>query len=502
MIQQQWGRSPTCREQAEGLLHMICIVLTAATAFGQTPAPAFEVASIRPHAASVDAPVLKNPDVNPIRISGSRVDLKMIGLKGLVMAAYNVREYQVSGGPGWASGPDGLYDIAAKTEGDTAQSMDQIRLMLRSLLTERFHLKLRHESKQLPVYNLVIAKGGPKLKAVAGDAPPAPGMRRGSMDQLAALLSLMVDRPVIDKTGLAGIYEYSSGLTLLDMGAQDSADVIARTLTTIQELGLKAQPSKAILEMLVIESAEKPSENTATAQEPPAAFEVASIRPYQGSAHRSGPLTVSSPLIRLEGYTVFGLVLDAYHLRDDQLVFGAVAHPDDVYNTRYDIIARAPGDSVPSIGDARAMLQNLLADRFKLRAHREAKEMPVYALVVGKNGPRLKASSASGPCSVHTALASDGRNSEATFANCSVGRLADDWLSNLFVDRPVLDQTGLIGNYDFRLVAIPESRSLGRSDPADIPPNFAIGELGLKLIAQKALIDILAVDHVEKPDEN
>jgi uncharacterized protein (TIGR03435 family) len=238
----------------------------------------------------------------------------------------------------------------------------------------------------------------------------------------------------------------------------------------------------------------------ALGQAPQPAFEVASIRQHQGSVYRTGPLTVSSPLIRLEGYTVFGLVMDAYNLRGYQLAFGAVAHPDDIYDTQYDIVARAPGERAPSIDEARAMLRTLLADRFKLRVHRETKEMQVYALVVGKNGPRLKASSASDQCSVHTALASDGRNNEETFSNCPIERLADR-LTNIG-DRPVLDQTGLTGNYDFRLVAIPEYRSLGRSDPADIPPSAAVEELGLKLVLQKARIDILAVDHVEKPDEN
>ena len=241
---------------------LIFAALATISARGQT----FEAASIRAHPPNaVDVPVLKNPDVNPIRISGSRVTLQMIGLKGLVMAAYNVKEYQVSGGPRWASELDSLYDIAAKTEGDAAQSMDQVRLMLRSLLAERFHLKLRRESKELPVYNLVVGRSvgnsGLKLKEASETLPTTPGMRRGSMEQLAALLSLMVDRPVIDKTGLAGIYEYSNGLTLLDMGAQDSADVIARVLTAIQRLGLKAEPAKRALEILVIESAEKPSRN-------------------------------------------------------------------------------------------------------------------------------------------------------------------------------------------------------------------------------------------------
>jgi uncharacterized protein (TIGR03435 family) len=79
-------------------------------------------------------------------------------------------------------------------------------------------------------------------------------------------------------------------------------------------------------------------------------------------------------------------------------------------------------------------------------------------------------------------------------------RLADR-LTNIG-DRPVLDQTGLTGKYDFSLVAVPEYRSLGRSDPADIPVNIAVGELGLKLIPRKARIGILAVDHFEKLSDN
>jgi uncharacterized protein (TIGR03435 family) len=239
----------------------------------------------------------------------------------------------------------------------------------------------------------------------------------------------------------------------------------------------------------------------ALGQAPQPAFEVASIRQHQGSVYRTGPLTFSSPLIRLEGYTVFGLVMDAYNLRDYQLAFGAVARPDGIYDTQYDIVARAPAAIAPSIDEARAMLRTLLADRFKLRVHWETKEMPVYVLVVGKNGPRLKASSANGQCAVNVGLASDGRNNEVTFSSCPIERLAD-WLSNLIVDRPVLDQTGLTGKFDFRLVAIPEYRTRNSSDPADISGATAVGELGLKLVPQKARIDILAVDHVEKPDEN
>ena len=237
---------------------MACICLMS---LGIVEAQSFEVASIRAHPPAVDQPLIKKPDTDPVHVSGNRLDVQMIGLKGLVMAAYNVKEYQVSGGPGWASRIDSVWDISAKAAGDAAPTAAQVRVMLQNLLMERFRLKLRRESKQLPVYNLVVDKSAPKLQRAA-EKPPAPGMRRGSIDQLAALLSLMADRPVIDKTGLAGQYDYSNGLAQLDAGAQDSAETISRTLEAIRtQLGLKAEPSKAVIEMLVIESAEKPAEN-------------------------------------------------------------------------------------------------------------------------------------------------------------------------------------------------------------------------------------------------
>ncbi|HEY4360922.1 MAG TPA: TIGR03435 family protein [Bryobacteraceae bacterium] len=222
--------------------------------------PGFEVASVRAYRAPVDQPIVKNPGVSALVVSGNRVELRRATLKDLVMAAYNVKEFQVTGGPGWAAGPDGLFDIAATTTG--TPGVVRVRGMLRNLLTERFHLQLRREEKPLPVYELVVAKGGLKLKEAALDRAPAPNMERGSMMQIAALVSLYLDRPVFDKTGLTGVYEYSSGLRLLDMGAADSAEVIARTLAELQgRMGLKAQAGRAKVETLVIVSAERPAEN-------------------------------------------------------------------------------------------------------------------------------------------------------------------------------------------------------------------------------------------------
>jgi uncharacterized protein (TIGR03435 family) len=240
------------------LLPTAMCLLLAVAARGQV----FEVASIKQHPVAVNHPLMKNPDRNPIRISGNRVELTMIGLKGLVMAAYNVKEYQVSGGPEWASRIDSLWDIAAKTPGGGQAGIESVRMMLQDLLTERFRLKLRRETKQLPVYNLVVAKGGPKLKSASETSSAVRGMRRGSMDQLAALLSVMVRRPVIDKTELPGTYDYSNEFAEFDLGAQDWADTISRTLTAIRDqLGLKVEASKAMIETLTIQGAEEPTEN-------------------------------------------------------------------------------------------------------------------------------------------------------------------------------------------------------------------------------------------------
>jgi uncharacterized protein (TIGR03435 family) len=234
-----------------------------------------------------------------------------------------------------------------------------------------------------------------------------------------------------------------------------------------------------------------------------AAFEVASVRPHQGSGLRSGPLyTVSSPLIRMEGYTVFALILDAWNLRDFQIAVAPAVPKEEIYNTMYDVIARAPGDGVPDTDGVRAMLRSLLADRFRLGVHRETKEMPVYALQAGKNGVKLKASPPGGQCSLHVELASDGRNDEEIFSSCPIERLADRIEGKVGSSRPVLDQTGLKGLYDMRLVALPEYRTRGQSDAADIDAITAVGELGLKLVAQKAPVEIIVVDRLEKPTEN
>ena len=230
-------------------------------AWGQS----FEVASVRLH-------------TEPVRrigsnLSGPRFTAEAFSLEGLITYAYDLEDYQVTGVPGWGvsrATPD-RYDITAKAAGDATLSREQAKKLLQSLLAERFQLKFHRESKELPVYALVVAKNGPKFKESAPEAKSLLTMTskngiemnvtKGNMAQLARQFSNSngVNRPVVDRTGLTGSYDYKLTWTL-DRGALDS-DSAAVDIALQEQLGLKLEAAKAPFEMLVVDHAEKPSEN-------------------------------------------------------------------------------------------------------------------------------------------------------------------------------------------------------------------------------------------------
>jgi uncharacterized protein (TIGR03435 family) len=225
-------------------------------------------------------------------------------------------------------------------------------------------------------------------------------------------------------------------------------------------------------------------------------FEVASIRPHQGPLHRVFDFSSSGPRLRLEGYSAPLLIMEAYNLKSYQVSLASV--PGDTY---YDIAAEADEASAPSKAEFRRMLQALLADRFRLKVHRERKEMPVYALVVGKGGPRFAESPSDAVFSGFHGV--NGRNQNMTLSKASMDVVAEE-ISNYGLDRPVVDQTGLTGFYDIKMEATPEYRMSRQADgERDISVFDAVQQqLGLKLKPSRALIEVLVVDHIEKPSEN
>jgi len=228
-------------------------------------------------------------------------------------------------------------------------------------------------------------------------------------------------------------------------------------------------------------------------------FEVASIRAHPDAPHSIGISTAGNRLTVEASFTA-AIILYAYNLKNYQL--DVPKSLPEAFGTMYDIAATAEGGATPTQDEFRRMLQSLLADRFKLRFHREMREMPVYELVAAKNGPKLNES---GPNAESMGrMTVNGRNYQASIPKASMDDVVRA-IGNSFLDRPVLDKTGLTGTYDLKLTYTPDipSNRKGDPDPNDISIFTAVQEqLGLKLEPTKARVEILVVDRVEKPTEN
>lgn len=203
----------------------------------------------------------------------------------------------------------------------------------------------------------------------------------------------------------------------------------------------------------------------------------------------------SGPRVRLAGYNLRALVMEAYNLRSFQVLMPSM---DEHQDTNYDIVATAPDNTTPTRDDFRRMLQTLLADRFLLKAHFEKKPMPVYALVIAKGAPRLKLATDD----QHEIHGVHGRNQFLETDSITMPGLADYISGSFMPDRPVIDRTGLSGTYKLRIEATPEWR-INDPRPGDLSIFTAVQEqLGLKLEPTAAPLDVLVIDSAQKPTPN
>ena len=224
-------------------------------------------------------------------------------------------------------------------------------------------------------------------------------------------------------------------------------------------------------------------------------FEVASIKERTGPYGRISIDTAGSRLTA-EASSVKYLIFWAYNVKAFQVVSSPALLAFG--NTPYDIQAKAEGDMPPTPAQFRSMLQSLLADRFQLKLHRETREWPVYALIAGKNGAKLK--DAADDASIYGNIGVNGRKYTVTFPGGTTERLAEVLNDSAALDRPVVDRTGLTGKYTIKVTFTP---ARGEAEPGDISIFDALQEqLGLKLVPQGAPIEFLVVDHVAKPSGN
>jgi len=235
------------------------------------------------------------------------------------------------------------------------------------------------------------------------------------------------------------------------------------------------------------------------ADSPVGSFEVASIRPRVGPYSRIG-VSTSGPRLRAEAMTVRALILYAYDVQNSRLP--STAALSAVGDTPYDVEAKAEGERAPTQAEFRQLMRSLLADRFRLKLHHEMRPTAIYALIVGRGGPKFKESTPGASTTGHTGIS--GPNNVLTLPASTMEGFVRSLANAAFLDRPVVDRTGLSGTYEIRLTYTPENR-IGRavSDPAEITVFTAVSEqLGLRLVPQQAELLHLVVDHVEKPTGN
>jgi uncharacterized protein (TIGR03435 family) len=549
---------------------LACVTVAAflsLAAFGQSTEPpaTFEVADV--HAS----PRSTNTGMRSITRAG-RHEIHNATMVDLIRTAYSVDADKVFGGPSWLDYD--RFDVIGKIP-SKAPSQETLKLMLQALLADRFKLVVRKDTQPVTGLVLTMGKGKPKLKESDGTGekgcknqpapppPPTPGVlnlpstliscHNITMEAFASALRGLaggyVQNGVVDSTGLKGAWDFdlkfSQQFAIQILGA---ADAVTLTDAIDKQLGLKLEEQKIPTPVIVVEKVnEKPTDNRpdlATIFPPPprAEFEVADIKP-------SAPITPATiqnlgrmgffpgGRVNLPRFPLTTAIQLGWNLINSEDIVGA---PKWLSSTNFDIIAKAPAEEAPVAGNAPLqdlgpMLQSLLIDRFKMKAHFEDRPVNAYTLVQAK--PKLKKAdpasrtgcktknapaSASSTTSTPFGLALPGR--VVTCQNITMAQFADQLqiLATNYVHYPVLDGTGLEGAWDFSFTYSPIQAAqlaglrgapppgAGADGPAASDPvggtslfDAVEKQLGLKLEMQKRPYPVFVIDHIEeKPTEN
>ena len=237
------------------------------------------------------------------------------------------------------------------------------------------------------------------------------------------------------------------------------------------------------------------------------AFEVATIKPNHSGIMGLQALTFKGRTFITDNSSLADLLMWAYSVQRKQII-GA---PDWIDNDRYDISATPDHEGSPSADQVRVMIRKLLADRFQLKFHHDQRELSAFVLTVARDGSKLKPSQPNG--NLHGIGIQAAPTGALMFANNAPIPAFTSFLQSLVFDRPVVDQTGLTGKYDITVTFTPDD-SLFNGQPIGVPkpaegvepaPNLFTAiqqQLGLKLTAEKTQVDVLTIDHVEKPSAN
>jgi uncharacterized protein (TIGR03435 family) len=478
-------------------------------------------------------PSKKNDDFYMGMLPNGRFQFRHASLVRLIGTAWGVDGEAVFGGPPWLASDQ--FDVIMQVPaGSTAADRAPL---LRALLAARFGLATHEDRKPLQVLALVQTKRGAQLKqseagGAAGcnedwDNGPPPmdvyNCRGMTMAALAAEMREMdrsVTKPVVDRTGLQGTWDFSIRFTpLFDMqrlAAGGAASPGVKFADALDKIGLRLEAQEAVVPVVAVDRVNRnPTPNAADLAEKmpasPQEFEAAEVKPSPPDTKQSFNF-YRGGRVELRGLTLRELMAPAWDLEADRIMDG----PKWIDTDRYDVIAKAPAGT-PS-DDLVPMVKTLIIDRFKLAAHTTDRPVTVYFLTAGKN-PKVKESDPSirSECTISRGATGNGaaaiplkiyscRNTTmAQFAELIRPQAAG------YIRAPVIDQTGLKGGYDFTLSwtradigRAAQGRSAdegGASDPVGVITVFDAVEkqLGLKLEGgKKHPLPVLVIDRVER----
>ncbi len=475
------------------------ILLATGLVFGQTPDPVsnestlnkstlkFEASDIRTSPKSMNATVFMSGGLR-----GDRYGLRNATMLDLISTAYGKERDLVLGGPSWLEFD--RFDIAAKAPKGTGQK--DVGPMLKSLLAERFELKVHEDTKPMPAVVLTTGKGKPKLREAeaSGEGPSAPGIckpgdprpeqpgvtfmlemhcRNVTMEVFANFLrgygGPYFDQPVVNKTMIDGNFDIDLKFTPRQLLAQAGPDAI-NIYKAVEDLGLKLETQSVPRPVLFVDSVlQKPTPNTAEASNIPQRevlkeFEVAVIKPSQPDANPqlqvqpSGQVDLKGVPLKVMVAFVWG-----YDPFTNEMVVNA---PKSMENQKWDITAKVSATASKAdapqldIDDIRSMLKTLIEERFNLKWHVEDRPVTSYTLTavkpkMKKGDPAMRASwkEGPGPDGKDPRIATPILSRLVAFQNISMAQFTEDLqrVANGYIHNTVLDETGLEGGYDFTL---------------------------------------------------
>jgi uncharacterized protein (TIGR03435 family) len=493
--------------------YLIGAALPCALAFGQSveTKPAFEIADVH------SSPPSRNPYLRNFGLRGSQYEVRYATMVDLIKTSWDIDGERVLGGPNWLE--NDTFDVIARVPAGTTP--DTARLMLQTLLVDRFKLATHKDSKPVPAYALKSLKQ-PKLKQAEGGGgtgckftppdPPAPGggpppgpplfswaCRNMTMAAFADALPKSIfmapqylnERVVVDETELKGSWDFD--LKLTPRGIIGPNGPLAGSITlfdAIDKLGLKLEPVQVPLPVIVVDSVnQKPTANASNVAEvlhiapAPTEFEVAEIKPTNPDFRGMRMQIQPGGRVNIAGVNLKFLIQQAWDVTDETLS-GA---PKWLETDRYDIVAKAETDGPQlDIDTLWPMLRALIMERFKMTVHMEDRPAAAYTLIAVK--PKLRKADPGSRTKYKEGPALDGKDPReknpmlsrlVTCQNMTMAQFAEKLrtIAPGYIHTPVLDATGLEGGYDFTLsfsavglTRMPVGAGRGGPGPGGPPP--------------------------------